>query len=232
VPSRAWDLGATAQATVPGFYAWAVTVAPAAFGKGSPAVAEAAAAIGLALVFLAPICERRWASVGRVMSIWGLVTTSLLVWVLAPGHAEGSGHSDTLRSIAGMFGWALFALAHVAPALPGRERASDDLSRRLTPRGERGRSDAGILGVAIAIAVLLQCIGWQAEEAETRVLVRLVSLAAGVMVVGASASIVVSRHAPQRALSAPRRVKRAALPLVLLGLWVLAGAVYVLALRR
>jgi hypothetical protein len=230
--AQALDLGATAQATVPGFYAWAVTVAPAAFAKGSAGVAMVAAALGLLLVLVAPLFERRWVSLGRVMSIWGLILTSLFVWVLAPAHTEALGRSDMVRGIAGMFGWALFALAHVAPALPRRERAADELSRRLSPRGDSGRVDAIILGAAIVVAVLLQCIGWHAEEAERSVLVRLVSLAAGVIIVSASASVVVSRHAPQKALSGRRRAKRAILPLVLFGLWVLTGTAYALVLRR
>jgi hypothetical protein len=224
--ARVMDLGATAQATVPGFYAWVVTVAPIAFGRGAQSVSKGAALIGLVLLLLAPVCERRWPSAGRVMSIWGLVTTSLLVWVLATSGSLVPMRWDPLRTVAGLIGWALFALASVAPALPPRELAKEGLSRRLERRGDSGRVDALIVGAAILLAASLQCVGWGAEEPERAVLVRLVSLGAGVMLVGASASIVVGRHAPRKKLAPAKRAKRALVPLVLLGLWVAAAALY------
>jgi hypothetical protein len=229
--ARVVDLGASAQATVPGLYAWLVTVAPSAFGRGGQVGSKCAAALGVTLLLLAPLCERRWPSAGRVLSIWGLVATSLIVWILA---ASGSTPMrwDPLRSVAGMIGWALFALASVAPALPPRELAKDDRSRRLERRGDSGRVDALIVGVAIALAAGLQCIGWQAEEPERAVLVRLVSLGAGVLLVGASASVVVGRHAARMVLPPRKRAKRATLPLVLLGLWAAAGALYELVTER
>jgi hypothetical protein len=240
--ARITDLGATAQATVPGFYAWLVTVAPVAFGRGAPVLSRLAAIVGLALLFQAPFVERRWKAAARVMSIWGLVATSLLVWVLAPaGYGGGTSpallspgkgvawtRSDPVRTIAGVIGWALFALASISPALPRREVALDELSRRLQPRGDSGWVDAFVLGFAIVLAVLLQGVGWQAEEAERAVLVRLVSLGAGVMIVGASASIVVARHGVRRPLTPNRRVKRAVLPLVILGLWAAGGVIHAL----
>jgi len=220
------------QATVPGFYAWSVTVAPAAFGRGAPVVSGVAAVSGLALLLSAPFIERRWPSVARVVSIWGLVATSLLVWVLAPSSWITPPRPDLVRSIAGMIGWALFALAEVAPALPRRERAKSELSRRLIRRGDSGRADAIVLGVAIFLALLLQGIGWQAEQPERAVLVRLVGLGAGVMVVGASGSIVIARHSARTSTRPPGRARRALLPLALFGLWAAAGAVYELAVRR
>jgi drug/metabolite transporter superfamily protein YnfA len=220
------DLGATAQATVPGFYAWLVTVAPAAFGRGARPLSKAMALTGLALLLLAPLCERRWPSVGRIMSIWGLVITSLVVWLLATVGSTSPTRWDPLKNIAGLIGWSLFALASVAPALPPREVAKEDLSRKLQRRGDSGVVDALIVGAAILLAAVLQCVGWQAEEPERAVLVRLVALGAGVMLIGASALVVAGRHAARRALAPTKRAKRAIVPLVLFVLWVAAGALY------
>jgi hypothetical protein len=86
-----------------------------------------------------------------------------------------------------------------------------------------------MVGLGVALAGLLQCIGWRIEEPERAVLVRIVGLVAGVMVTGAMASIVVSRHSPRRPLAWKRRLKRAVVPLVLVSLWAAAGAVYALA---
>jgi hypothetical protein len=230
--ARVMDLGPTAQATIPGFYAWVVTVAPAAYARGAPLVSRVAAMAGLALVFVAPLTERRSPSLARVLSIWGLVATSLLVWVLAPAGWTTPARSDIVRGVAGMIGWALFALAQVAPALPRREQAKGELSRRLVRRGDSGRVDTLMLGIAVLLAALLQGIGWQADPPERKILVRLVSLGAGVLIVGASGVIVAFRHAPRAPLAPTKRAKRALLPLALFGLWAAAGAVYELAARR
>jgi len=113
---RIVDLGAAAQAAIPGLYAWGVTVAPAAWSRGSPWSAQAAAVLGLLSLGAAPFVERWSPSMARVVSVWGLVTTSGLVWVLVPASLA-PGRLDPLRGIAGMFGWGLFALATAAPAL-------------------------------------------------------------------------------------------------------------------
>lgn len=50
-------LGASAQAAIPGLYAWAITVMPAAFSKSAPLPAKAAAVIGLIALTTAPFVE-------------------------------------------------------------------------------------------------------------------------------------------------------------------------------
>lgn len=51
------DLGASAQAAIPGLYAWAITVAPAAWSRGAPIFAKAAAILGLVALATAPFVE-------------------------------------------------------------------------------------------------------------------------------------------------------------------------------
>jgi hypothetical protein len=51
------ELGASAQAAIPGLYAWAITVAPAAWSRGAPLVAKAAAVVGLVALVTAPFVE-------------------------------------------------------------------------------------------------------------------------------------------------------------------------------
>jgi hypothetical protein len=197
--------------------------------------------IGILAILIAPFCEPKWARFARPLSVWGLVATSLVVWILAPSAASSfswrvawklSGRPDPLWSFATMAGWALFAIAHVAPALPRREPTREEGSRRLIARGGSERADGLILAVGMIVAAALQCIGWGVEEPERAILIRLVALFAGVMVIGASTTIVLARHAPRKTLPAVKRAKRAVLPLVLFGLWVVAGAVLELAPRR
>ena len=58
VLSRLSELGASAQAAIPGLYAWAITVAPAAWSRGAPTVAKVAAIIGVIALTTAPLVER------------------------------------------------------------------------------------------------------------------------------------------------------------------------------
>lgn len=51
------ELGASAQAAIPGLYAWAITVAPAAWSRGAPILAKAAAVIGVLALVTAPFVE-------------------------------------------------------------------------------------------------------------------------------------------------------------------------------
>jgi hypothetical protein len=51
------ELGASAQAAIPGLYAWAITVAPAAWSRGAPLLAKAAAIIGVLALATAPFVE-------------------------------------------------------------------------------------------------------------------------------------------------------------------------------
>lgn len=55
--SRLSELGSSAQAAIPGLYAWAITVAPAAWSRGAPIFAKAAAVIGVVALVTAPFVE-------------------------------------------------------------------------------------------------------------------------------------------------------------------------------
>lgn len=62
-PRRRWlldrmaSVGASAQAAIPGLYAWAITVAPAAWSRGAPFLAKVAAVVGVLALVTAPFVE-------------------------------------------------------------------------------------------------------------------------------------------------------------------------------
>jgi hypothetical protein len=58
VLSRLAELGASAQAAIPGLYAWSITVAPAAWSRGAPSVAKLVAVVGVIALVTAPLLER------------------------------------------------------------------------------------------------------------------------------------------------------------------------------
>jgi hypothetical protein len=51
------SVGSSAQAAIPGLYAWAITVAPAAWSRGAPLLAKVAAIVGVVALVTAPLVE-------------------------------------------------------------------------------------------------------------------------------------------------------------------------------
>jgi hypothetical protein len=214
--SRVADLGAAAQASIPGLYAWAVTVAPAAWSRGAGIPSKMAACLGVVALAASLVVEHRRpedAPRARAIAVWGLTMTSGLAWLLAPASATSTLHVDSARGFAGMLGWALFAFACAAPPV----RRDEDAAARvvegppLRPRTRLARGDAMLMGLGAAIACTLQVVGWSTAPVERAVLVRLVSLATGLAVIGAATSVALARHTRRVARSRKDRV-RAALP--------------------
>lgn len=57
VVTRLSGIGASAQAAIPGLYAWAITVAPAAWSRGAPLLAKVASIVGVFALVTAPFVE-------------------------------------------------------------------------------------------------------------------------------------------------------------------------------
>jgi hypothetical protein len=191
------------------------------------------AACGIAVLAFAAVIERRSPRAARLLSVWGLVSTSLLVWIAVPASSLSPLRIDVVRGVAGMAGWALFAFASAAPALanPPSEPATTS-SRALRPRSRVPRGDARILWIGFCMAGLTQAVGWRVVEPERAILVRLLGLAGGLAAVGAAASIIAARHVARKAESPGRRTKRAMVPLIGLGLLLAGGVVVTLARSR
>lgn len=243
------NLGASAQAAIPGIYAWAITVAPAAWARGAPWPAKLAALVGVLALGTAPLVEgavlRRerppgsaepaatrlpfaWsgATWARVWSVWGFVLSSAIVWALSPA-ALSSARLDGVRGALGLVGWGLFAFASAGPALRADSEASSRIvaGSPLKPRSALPRGDGIYVGVGVVLALAMQLVGWGVAVPERAVLVRLVTVAAGIAVLGGMTSIALARHQP-RVASTPRlRMRRATPWLVLLLVGAFAGLV-------
>ena len=223
---RIGEVGATAQASVPGLYAWGVTVAPAAWSRGAPLMAKLAALAGILALVTGISVERRWGARARYVAVWGLVVTSAAVWILAP-MALGPARLDAPRGVAGMFGWALFAFASAAPSLradaPPTARLVD--ATPLRPRAHIRRGDVLYIVAAIVCAVALQAVGWPIIVPERALLVRFSTLACGLALIGAATSVSLARHARSTARPIRSRFRGAVGWLVLLAFLSLLGLV-------
>jgi hypothetical protein len=209
---RIADLGSAAQASVPGLYAWAVTVAPAAWSRGAPAVAKAFALFGLVALASALVLEHRrpnGAMLARAVAVWGLSLTSAFTWLLVPA-AMSTLRLDVAQGLAGMIGWAMFAFACAAPPVR-RGEASDARvveGPPLRPRTRLAGGDLAIMSLGATLACILQVVGWRSGPPERAILVRLVAVACGLAVIGAATSVALARHVRRLPPSRSQRIRR------------------------
>jgi hypothetical protein len=224
-------MGAAAQASVPGVYAWAVTVVPVAWARGSTLVSKGAAVLALAALVAGVVGERRWGAPSRLRfaSLWGFVLSSALAWSAAPS-ALGPLRIDAPRGVAGMLGWALFALASAAPALEGRREADRIVEgdEALVPRRRLASGDSAYIVAGAVLAVLMQVLGWRVANAERALLVRFVSLAAGLALIAGAAALAITRHSTRSPRPPIRRVRGALAELVVLAMLAVTGTLFAL----
>lgn len=203
---RLASLGPSAQAAIPGIYAWAVTVASCAFARDVPWQTRLLTFLGPLALGAAIAIDRDRPQVARQVALWGLLASSVLVWALVPA-AVGPSRFDAARGVMGMLGWGAFAFTLAAPAHP--RRAADDarvIERgRLPPRQRSAKWSGPILGAGVALAAALQTLGWGVEPRERALLVRLYTLLAGMAVLAVFAEIAVAGQG-KRSRKVPRGV--------------------------
>jgi hypothetical protein len=234
--SRMTDLGSAAQASIPGLYAWAVTVAPVAWSRGAPFFAKIFACLALAALALALFLEHRRpddAPRARAVAVWGFSLTSAFTWLLVPA-ALSTLRLDVARGLAGMLGWAMFAFACAAPPVR-RDDVSDGRvveGPPLRPRTRLARGDVAIMSLGAVVACLLQLVGWRSGPPERAILVRLVAIACGLAVIGASTGVALARHARRARASRKERIRRALPWLTLLSTLAVARLAFLLLLGK
>jgi hypothetical protein len=211
--ARMSDLGSAAQASIPGLYAWLVTVAPAAWSRAAPFAAKVVAVVGVAALAAALVLEHRRpddAPRARAVAVWGLALSSALVWLLVPSEMSTL-RLDAARGFAGMLGWALFAFACAAPPVR-RDEANEARvveGPPLRPRTRLARGDVAIMSLGAILACALQVVGWRSGPPERAVLVRLVAIACGIALLGGATGVALARHTRRPPASRRERLRRA-----------------------
>lgn len=212
---------------IAGTYAWAVTVAPVAGYHGAPVAAEVTAGVALASLLAGAAAERWWKGRARLASLATFTSACIATWLIAPAGLRPVA-IDVPLGLAGMLGWALYALAAAGPAL-GAYREPDRIvdDGPLEARRRLARGDALYLVGGTSLALALQCIGWNVADPERGLLVHLVAVAAGLAVIGASAEVALARHEARAPRSARARWRSAAPAIALLGVLALSGLLLV-----
>ena len=217
-------IGALRHSSIPGVYAWAVTVAPLLWARGDGAgVASVAAGTSLAFLLAGAAFEPRLGPRMRFACFWAFLIACAVAWGASPASLSPA-RFDPLREVAGMLGWGLFAFAAAAPPLRRSAVVSGESSgaplvshRRLT----RGDSLYAVFGIALALAI--QLAGLRAATPERALLARFVALAAGLAAIGASQELALARHTVRVARSPSARFRSVFVPFAVLLVLLLAG---------
>ncbi len=218
-------MNTAAQSAFAGAYAWGVTVAPAAWSRGTPLIAKALALVTL-LALAAGFAESRFGERARRVGLWVFVFGCAGVWSAVPGSLAVL-RVDVLRGLAGMLGWALFALTSAAPARSAPENGADP-TRPLPPRQSLSRGDGVYLAAGAVVAAAIQAVGWRVPSIERALLVRFVVIGSGLAILTTSADLATARHMRRGELSPRRRLQSATPALVGLAVLVLVGALFAL----
>jgi hypothetical protein len=227
-PEPPQAMGALRHASIPGAYAWAVTVAPLLWARGDGAwIARLAAGLSLAFLLMGAGLEPRLGPRRRFAFLWAFFIACAVAWGASPGSLAPS-RFDAGREIAGMLGWGLFAFAAAAPPLRRGALvsgdASDDAPEPALPsyrRPARGDRLYAIFGIALALSI--QLVGLHAAIPERALLVRFVALAAGLAAIGASQELALARHAVRVARGPSARFRAVFMPLAVLLVLLMAG---------
>jgi hypothetical protein len=133
--------------------------------------------------------------------MWVFVLASGLVWLAVPDALEPARLNGT-RGLASIIGWALFAHACAAPAVAPAPEARVEAG--LVGRARISNFDGAAIVVAAVASLLLQAVGWSVVVTERAVLLRVVTLACGVALIGGTATIASERHRVRRGGRAAR----------------------------
>lgn len=193
-------LATAAPASIPGAYAWAVTVAPVVWGRpGASRVVQVAALAGPVFLGAGAGLERRFGSRTRSPCLWGFTMVCALAWVSAAGL--GDPLLDATHTLVGVLAWALFALSWASPPL----KALGDAPRVVVaiPKVADSWPRAAVANMAcgVCLAVGLQLVSFEAKSPELALLVRLVAVGGGLLAIAAFTKGALARFRRRKAPS-------------------------------
>jgi len=211
---------------VPGAYAWAVSVVPAATGVTATAWGRGTALLAFSSLVAGTFLQKDRPRLAYALGIWCFLALSSITW-LSNLAAIRVDRLDPVRAAAATAGWLLFSLGWGTPWRTGvhpEDNPRAQLHPRLEPRHPATlRTPLTVaIGAVGAIACLL--LAWRGTEPDRALMMHGVALGSAIAVVTASATLAIS-HGVKRADAPPRQRIAFALP------WLMAlAALFVIAL--
>jgi len=213
----------TSQAILAAVLAWAITIAPAAFARGSPGGAQVLAVLAFLAGIGGPLVAVRRRRLGRHLGVSLFLALAVYCWVVSEG-ALAPARLDPTRAGIGGIAWGVFALSW-----------SDRWRRRtpapVDPNAPALQARATLPPYAVPIAALgfgaslaLMIMAWRVREPDRAVVAHAVAVSCAVALTTVAAAVATSRG--KRYPGSSRRLGSSATrPLILLAAFALAGAV-------
>ncbi len=224
-PGLLGDPGVT-QRVACAVFAWAVTVAPAAFSRAGGSLAQATAAVCLVAGVAGPMLVPSAKRVGRQIGITAFLALSTAVWLLTASALDPS-RLDTVRAAIGAVAWGVYAFSWGEPWRFRTDAPQDDAGGLLRARNTLPPLAVPVAaaGVLFSLAVLLTA--WSVRDPARALLAQAAGVGLAVAIVGTAATVAISRGRARRAphVGLPRPALRA---VVLLLVAAVGGAVFVM----
>ena len=199
------------QVLVPGIFAWAVTVAPCATGRGSTRFTWIPAFLGFAGLVAGAFLMRDRPKLGRVLGIWAFLLLSVLTWILNPAGIR-TDRIDAIRAASGTFGWMLFGLGWGAPWRPG-VHPEDNPRAQLHPKLEPRRTPVLRVPLAVALAgtgaVLALLLAWRGLDPNRALMMHGTALACAVALVTVASKVGLSQNQKRTTVTTKQRLVHA-----------------------
>lgn len=228
VATRAIKTSRTPQTMIAAVLAWSITVAPAAFTRGSAASARVCAVLALACGLLGPLFLGERRRIGRHLGITAFLALAVGAWLLSL-HALHPIRLSPFRAATGSVAWAIFALSwrEVWPK-PVETREQEAHVAPLPPRASLPFPSIPILTGAVLAAIFLVLAAFRTREPERGLVAQATAVACGIAVVTGAATIATS-IGKERHASAGRRFTGVVIrSLSLLVVIAIGGALFIL----
>jgi hypothetical protein len=215
---------ATLPILLAGVLAWAITVAPAAFGRGTGLRAAALGALDLMAAVVGPAIVGARPRIGRHVGITAFVGLAALAW-LASSVAIHPQRLDPIRGVFGALAWGVFALSWSERGAKSAVPTDADAAA-LHARATLPRLAVPIAAIGVGGGVVLLALAWRIADPDRALVAHAVSVGAAVAMVSAAATVATARG--RRRSHSGRRFSSAAIRnLVLFAVVAVAGAVLV-----
>jgi len=210
------------QRVVCAAFAWAVTIAPAAFsragGWGERSLAVACLGVGVAGPILMPTRKK----IGRQLGISAFLALATVVWLLTPSALDPS-RLDTVRAGIGAIAWGVYAFSWGEPWRFRTEAPQDDAGGVLRARSTLPPGAVPVTAAGVLAGLALIVVAWSVRDPSRALLAQAAGVGLAVAVVSASATVAIARAKARRApvTSLPREALRAVIALLVVAM---AGA--------
>lgn len=217
------------QSLLAAFLAWATTVAPAAFARGSPPVASGLAVLALLMAVTGPLIGARRRRLGRHIGISFFLALAVGTWLVASSAIQPSRLEPT-RAAIGAVAWGIFALSWTDPWRFRRAAASSDpCAPALQARATLPAFAISVASIGVVAGLVCLALTWRIRDNGRALLGQSAALVCALALITVSGTVAIGRG--KRYVSRPWRMTGSgARALILLVLFAATGAI-VLVLR-